>query len=83
MINSQVEFISAIVMRMIVTPAQMYQYLEGADFPMSKTNIVRIAEINGAPEHVLSLLDEVQDMEYGNLFELMEEINIVEPQIVI
>jgi hypothetical protein len=68
---------------MIVSPAQMHHYLEGADFPMSKAHIVRIAEMNGAPEHVRSLLEEVQDMEYENLFELMEEINIVEPHIVI
>ncbi len=68
---------------MIISHAQMNHYLEGTDFPMSKTNIIRTAEANGAPEHVRSLLEEVQDMEYENLFELMEEINIVEPHIVI
>ena len=70
-------------MRMIVTPAQMHHYLEGAEFPLNKTNMIHIAENNGAPEHVLSMLDEIQDMEYRNLMELMEEINIVEPEVVI
>ncbi len=68
---------------MIVSPEQMHHYLDGADFPLSKANIIRIAETNGAPEHVRSLLEEVQDMEYDNLFELMEEITIVEPEVVI
>ena len=68
---------------MIITPMQMYHYLSGADFPLTKSNVIHVAENNGAPEHILSMLDEIQDMEYRNLMELMEEIEVIEPEVVI
>jgi hypothetical protein len=68
---------------MIVTPTQMHNYLEGSEFPMDKAHVLQTAGYNGAPEHILSMLEEVQDMRYDNLRELMDEIDIVEPEVAI
>lgn len=68
---------------MITTRARMLGYLDGAEFPLHKVSLIHIAENNGAPEYILCILDEVQDMTYRDFAELMEEIDIVEPQVVV
>jgi hypothetical protein len=43
-------------MTMDVNPIQVQKYLKGADYPMTKEDLVALAQKNGAPDDVIQQL---------------------------
>jgi hypothetical protein len=48
----------------MVSPIDIQKALSGIDFPVSKQDIVRHAEQNGADPEVLEALKKIEDREY-------------------
>lgn len=49
-----------------VNPVMIQSYLEGVDYPTSKDSLVRTAREQGAPDNVISFLQELPDREYDS-----------------
>lgn len=49
-------------------------YLKNVDFPAHRNDIVLSAEENDAPDEILDILEDLPDMEYSSLTDLMHEI---------
>lgn len=58
----------------MITPHEMQGYLEGMEYPTSKTHIIEVARAKGAPEDVLEVLERLRDGEYFSLPDLMGEL---------
>jgi hypothetical protein len=58
----------------MVTSSEMQGYLEGIEYPTSKTQIIEVARTQGAPHDVLEILERVRDGEYFSLPDLMGEL---------
>ncbi|MGI6208343.1 MAG: DUF2795 domain-containing protein [Anaerolineae bacterium] len=47
-----------------INPVMIQSYLEGVDYPTSKDTLVRTARDQGAPDNIISFLEELPDREY-------------------
>lgn len=65
---------------MIVSPIQLHAYLRGVQYPTSKESLIETAEVNGASEEVLDVLDVLPSGEYYGLVDLIEEIEDLEAE---
>jgi hypothetical protein len=67
-----------VIIRLIKTtmssPAQVQQYLAGADYPSSREELLQHAEDMGAPQEVVEALEGIADKEYRSPADLMEEL---------
>ncbi|MDP9383570.1 MAG: DUF2795 domain-containing protein [Chloroflexota bacterium] len=52
-------------MTMDVNPIQVQKYLKGADYPMTKDDLVSLAQKNGAPEDVIQQLQGMNRDEFN------------------
>lgn len=50
---------------MSVNPIQMQKYLKGLKYPVEKNQIVEQAQSNGAPEDVMSALQQLPEQTYN------------------
>lgn len=55
---------------------EISEFLEGAYYPATKRELLDIAYDNGAPDHVLDLLNRMPDQEYYSLEELLLTLNV-------
>lgn len=60
------------------SPSNIAHYLKGIDFPADKDDIIAYAEDNGAPEEVLDTLENLPDMEFDSMADLMQGVGQAE-----
>lgn len=60
------------------SPSNIAKNLKGIDFPATKGDLVTRARENGAPEEVISVLDQLPDRKYGDMADLMKGVGQVE-----
>ena len=58
----------------MTSPAQIQQYLAGAEYPASREELLQHAEDMGAPQEIIEALEGVADKEYRSPADLMEEL---------
>ena len=51
-----------------------YQYIEGADYPATKEDLISSAESNGAPEELIERLGTLSTPEYSDPDEVVREL---------
>ncbi len=52
--------------------ADLAQGLKGADFPMSKKELVQYARQNGAAEEIVQTIEEMPDREYESMADVQQ-----------
>lgn len=66
---------TALQTRPIESVGNLLRYaLQGVTFPISKTDMLKMAERNGADTDVLQTLDHVSESKYFGITDIMEEI---------
>jgi hypothetical protein len=56
------------------SPAEVEEYLHGLDFPSDKDDLISKARDNGAPDDVISLLDNLPEQDYHSPIEVSNAI---------
>ncbi|MBE0481614.1 MAG: DUF2795 domain-containing protein [Dehalococcoidia bacterium] len=56
-----------------VSAAQLAVYMKGIDFPAGKQQLLQQAKTNGAPEKVISIMNQLPDRQYNRANEVEEE----------
>ncbi len=59
------------------SPIAVQKYLGGIDYPVSKTELRRAAERNGAPDDVLQVIDELPDDRFDAPTDVMKAFGAV------
>lgn len=62
---------------MTVTGAQLQEYLAGLDYPVSRADLVRWGQENGASTEALALLRSLPAEEFGSPVELSEALDML------
>lgn len=62
----------------MVTPASLFEYLEGIDYPVTKEEFVDYAESRGAPREVIETLASLPEGTYYSMAALRELVSVVE-----
>ncbi|MDD5419581.1 MAG: DUF2795 domain-containing protein [Methanomicrobiaceae archaeon] len=57
-----------------VSAAEVQKYLKGIDYPTDKKGIVDQAQKNGAPNEVISILNRIDDQQYGSTTDVSRAI---------
>ena len=57
-----------------VNPIQVQRFLKGADYPVSKADLVRLAEQEGADENVRATLEQLPEQQYDGPTAVSEAI---------
>ncbi|MCM0675782.1 DUF2795 domain-containing protein [Micromonospora phytophila] len=60
---------------MTVTGAQLQEYVAGLDYPVSREDLVRWGQENGASTAMLQMLKALPAEEFGSPAELTESLN--------
>ena len=60
------------------SPAQVEKYLKGIDFPATLEDMIEHARENGAPEDVISLLEQMPDREYDSAADVAKGVGEIE-----
>ncbi|GIW61396.1 MAG: hypothetical protein KatS3mg089_0248 [Patescibacteria group bacterium] len=50
---------------------EVSSFIQGADFPATKQEILEVAFANGAPEYIIDFLDRLPDEEYSSFADLL------------
>ena len=58
-----------------INPIQLQKYLKGADYPMSKDDLVRLAQSNDADDNALEALRAIPDRQYDGPNAVSHEIS--------
>ena len=58
--------------------AEIEKFLKGIDFPASKQDLIQYAEDNNAPEHVIEVLNNMPDQQYGSAADVAKGIGSAE-----
>ncbi|XWK86351.1 MAG: DUF2795 domain-containing protein [Phormidium sp.] len=61
-----------------VNPVQIQKDLKGINYPVSKENLVKHAQKNGADEKVRATLEKLPDREYGTPTEVSKAIGQID-----
>ena len=61
-----------------VNPIQVQRFLKGADYPVSKADLVRLAEQEGADENVRTTLEQLPEQQYDGPTAVSEAIGRLE-----
>lgn len=61
-----------------VSPADIQKYLKGAEYPVSKDELVDIAQENNAPEEVISQIQDLPAEEFGGPQDVMKALGQME-----
>ncbi len=56
-------------------PIQIQKYLKGADYPVDKNELLKLADENGADENVRQALAALRDGEYDSPTSVSHELN--------
>ncbi len=64
----------------VVNPVEIYMYLQGAHYPISKADLIEVAADNGADREVLDTLHDLPSSDYFSLSDVMHEISVLELQ---
>jgi len=51
--------------------AEVTSFIQSADFPATKQEILEVAFANGAPEYIIDFLDRLPDEEYSSFSDLL------------
>ncbi|NLG50751.1 MAG: DUF2795 domain-containing protein [Chloroflexi bacterium] len=57
-----------------VSTADVQQFLAGIDYPKSKQELVDYARSQGAPDKVIDLMQQMEDMEFRNPTDVSKSI---------
>lgn len=62
----------------MVSSYKISHYLEGVDYPARKQDLIKQAKKNKAPKEVLSALDHLPNVHFGNIDALWEGIKNID-----
>lgn len=54
------------------TPTDVQKYLKGVEFPTSKDDLIRQARNNGAPEELITNIENFEDDQFGGPQDVMK-----------
>jgi hypothetical protein len=54
------------------SPANLQKFLKGADYPMSKDDLMDLANENGAPDEIMDILDQMPDVDFEGVTDVQE-----------
>jgi len=60
------------------SPAAVERYLKGIHFPANKGDLTDIAQQNGAPSDVMSVINRFEEKEYNSPVDIAKEVGRVE-----
>lgn len=61
-----------------VNPIQVQKYLKGEDYPTDKQELIRRAREEGAPDEIVSVLEQLPEKKYESVTDVTKELgNIV------
>jgi hypothetical protein len=63
-----------------ISPANVQNYLKGAQYPARKQDLISTARNNGAPKEIIELLERMPDDEFGGPQEVMKAYAAVEDE---
>ncbi|MDI2099223.1 DUF2795 domain-containing protein [Ruicaihuangia caeni] len=56
------------------SPIEVQKHLSGVDYPATKDELLRAAEVNGADDDIIDLLDGLDDRTYESPADVSEEL---------
>ncbi len=63
---ARLNFVISLIYKIMASPIEVQSYLSGISFPSSKEDLIAHAKEKGASQDVLSTLESLPDMEYGD-----------------
>ncbi len=58
-----------------ITPVELQKFLKGVDYPAHRDDLIEHAQMQGADERILQVLEDLPDREYDSPVAVTEEVS--------